>query len=182
MNLFKLNRDWTLFLDRDGVINKKIDNDYVKKWSEFIFIENSLKAISVLSNYFKRIFLVTNQRGVGKGLMSLNDLNNIHKIMNKKIQENGGRIDKIYFCTSTNDKSLCRKPNIGMANSAKSDYPDIDFKKSLIVGDSTSDILFGKKAGMMTILISKKNKHIDFTQNPDGIFESLYDFSLCLKK
>ena len=63
---FKIDKTWTLFLDRDGVINVKRDNDYVKNWEEFVFINGSIKAISRLTKVFGRIIIVTNQRGVGK--------------------------------------------------------------------------------------------------------------------
>ena len=75
------NKSWTLFLDRDGVINEKIENDYVKSWSEFTFVEKSVETISFLSKIFGKIILVTNQRGVGRGLMSELDLISIHKRM-----------------------------------------------------------------------------------------------------
>ena len=93
---FQIDETWTLFLDRDGVINKKKDNDYVKSWDEFFFIEGSLKAISILSNIFKNIFIVTNQRGIGRGIMSDQDLDIIHNKMMNEIKYKKGRVDKIY--------------------------------------------------------------------------------------
>lgn len=112
---FEIDKSWTLFLDRDGVINKKIENDYVKKWSEFIFIIDALEALSILSSLFEYIIVVTNHRGVGKGIMSENDLNIIHTKMMDLVLKHGGRIDKIYFCPEILYTSFCRKPNIGMA-------------------------------------------------------------------
>jgi len=153
---FEIDKNWTLFLDRDGVINKKIDNDYVKSWNEFSFIDGSLEALSVLSILFGNIIVVTNQRGVGKGLMSENDLNIIHDRMIDLVLKNGGRIDKIYFCPEILDTSLCRKPNIGMAMMAKNDFPNIDFERSVMIGDSKSDIEFGKRLNMKTVLIGSK--------------------------
>ena len=94
---FEIDKSWTLFLDRDGVINEKRENDYVKNWDEFRFLEGALEALSLLSSMFTRIIVVTNQRGVGKGMMTVNDLNNIHKIMMDLVLKNSGRIDKIYF-------------------------------------------------------------------------------------
>ena len=93
-----IDKSWTLFLDRDGVINQKRDKDYVKNWAEFLFVEGSLEAISTLSKFFGRIIIVTNQRGVGKELMSEQDLIKIHEKMVHEINLSHGKIDKIYYC------------------------------------------------------------------------------------
>ena len=144
----------TLFLDRDGVINRHRPDDYVKTWEEFEFIPDILESLAAWNKQFKHIVIVTNQRGVGKGLMSEETLLEIHKRMVEEIERNGGRIDKIYYCTDTNNDSPNRKPNIGMALQAKADFPDIDFSKSVMVGDSESDMEFGRRAGMKIIYIN----------------------------
>ena len=99
----KLDKSWTLFLDRDGVINKKIKNNYVKTLGEFSFIEESVKSITLLSKIFGKIIVVTNQRGVGRGIMTEFDLMMIHKCMKNEIKMESGRIDKIYYCTDVLD-------------------------------------------------------------------------------
>ena len=173
----QIDKSWTLFLDRDGVINKKKDNDYVKNWEEFLFIDRSVDAISFLSKLFGKIIIVTNQRGVGKGVMTEFDLILIHQKMVRFIEKKSGRIDKIYYCTCVSDNAECRKPNIGNALKSKSDFPDIDFKKSVIAGDSLSDMIFGKKTGMTRILISSNPKLLENSKNFDKIFKSLFDYS-----
>jgi histidinol-phosphate phosphatase family protein len=140
--------DNTLFLDRDGVINKLRPNDYVKTWEEFEFLPDVLDAIAKWSNVFRHIIVVTNQRGVGKGAMTEDDLLNIHSNMLTEILKHGGRIDRIYYCTATDNNDVNRKPNIGMALQAKNDFPDIDFSKSIMIGDSDSDRLFAENVGM----------------------------------
>jgi histidinol-phosphate phosphatase family protein len=169
-----IDKSWTLFLDRDGVINEKRENDYVKNWHEFSFIGGSLQAISSLSKVFGRIIIVTNQRGVGKGKMSENELLHIHQKMVEEIQINSGRIDKIYYCTDVEDISECRKPNTEMGFQALRDFPEINFEKSIIVGDSVSDIEFGQRLGMIKVFIGQGNFNFDL----DGAFPSLYEFSL----
>ena len=169
------NKSWTLFLDRDGVINEKIENDYVKSWSEFTFVEKSVEAISFLSKIFGKIILVTNQRGVGRGLMSELDLISIHKRMIDEIKKRSGRIDKIYYCTDVLDTDECRKPNTGMAILAKNAFPEIDFTKSIIVGDSSVDIEFGRKLGFTTVFINSSNKEVNYKS--DFKFNSLHDFA-----
>jgi len=169
------NGNWTLFLDRDGVINRKIDNDYIKLWEEFEFIPGTLDALNKLSKIFNKIIIVSNQQGIGKGLMTEADLAVIHGQMIKAIKEKGGRIDKIYFCPDLEiENSRFRKPATGMAGKAKEDFPDIDFSRSVMVGDSIIDIQFGKAVGMVTVFINtKKNDIIE----PDYTFANLLEFS-----
>lgn len=180
MNLKSLNIDksWTLFLDRDGVINKKLDNDYVKHWIEFEFLEGSIEALKILSPLFGRIVVVTNQQGIGKGLYRTEDLELIHKNMIYELTYGGGRIDKVYFSPYLNEENHpTRKPSTGMGLAAKSDFPEIDFAKSIIVGDSITDMQFGRTLGMKTVFISDseiKDALIDVT------YHSLLEFSKSL--
>lgn len=168
MTLKNLNIDksWTLFLDRDGVINKKLENDYVKHWIQFEFLENVLIALKTFNAVFGKIVVVTNQQGIGKGYYKTEDLELIHKNMLYELAYGGGRIDKIYFSPYLDSqKHPTRKPGIGMGLEAKKDFPEIDFSKSIIVGDSMSDMEFGRALGMKTIFISEERKQdhrIDF--------------------
>ena len=136
----------TLFLDRDGVINRLRPNDYVKNWEEFEFMPGMLDRLARWSGRFRRILVVTNQRGVGKGIMSLDDLNRIHDRMIEEIEHHGGRIDRVYFCTALSPDDPNRKPQTGMAQQARIDFPDIDFARSLMIGDSESDRQFARNA------------------------------------
>ncbi len=145
---------WTLFLDRDGVINKEISNYYVLSWQDFVFEEGVLAALSRLKTIFGRILIVTNQRGVGRGLMTESDLNEIHFRMLSLIHAHGGRIDKIYACTDLDSNSPRRKPNPGMAYEAKRDFPEIDFSRSVMVGNHLRDMEFGRRLGMYTVWIA----------------------------
>lgn len=164
------------FIDRDGVINKKIENGYVTNWNEFQFIDGSIEAIAVLSKIFHLIIIVTNQRGVGKGIMSKKDLDGIHQKMNNVISENGGRIDKIYSCLDVNDNSVCRKPNIGMGIQAFADFPLIDLRTSVVIGDSISDMQFAQNLGIPGILISN-NRNADSELINASVFSSIFEFS-----
>lgn len=147
---------WSLFLDRDGVINEKIDNDYVKTFDEFLFKPKVLTSLKDLSKIFNRIFIITNQRGVGLNIMTRTDLDSIHEQMLKLIEGHGGRIDYIFSCIDQYDSSPCRKPNIGMGNMAKELFPEIEFSKSIIVGDSECDIQFGNRLGMISIYLGEE--------------------------
>lgn len=157
MKKIKVDKSWSLFLDRDGVINKKLENDYVKKIREFNFIDGVRESICRFNLIFQKIVVVTNQQGIGKGLMTHSDLRNVHDFMLDEIKTKGGNIDKIYYCPELAAKNAaCRKPNIGMAQEAKKDFSTIDFAKSIMVGDSMSDMEMGKRAGMKTVFISEK--------------------------
>ncbi len=153
-NNISIDTSWTLFLDRDGVINRYLSGDYVKKVDEFEFLPGSVDAIARLSSIFGRIFVLTNQRGIGRGLMTHTDLKMIHDHMVAAIEAKGGRLDKIYYCAhDLVDNCDCRKPGTGMAIQAQKDFPAIDFKRSVIVGDSVKDIELGQRLGMKTIRV-----------------------------
>ena len=177
-DLKKIDKSWTLFLDRDGVINHDKDNDYIRDWNEFRFYDYTLDALKILANYFSRIVVTTNQKGVGKGLMTQFDLDNIHSNMLSAIASNDGRIDKVYFCTDLEDDSENRKPNPGMAFQAKRDFSEIEFSKSIIVGNRISDMGFGRNAGMYTVFVATTHPEIAFP-NPliDLRFYDLLEFA-----
>jgi len=172
----KINRNWTLFLDRDGVINKRRVGDYIKTWDQFEFLPGVLEAIKIFSGIFGRIVVVSNQQGIGKNLMSEKSLNEIHNKMTGIINAKGGRIDKIYYSPFLEkDGSFLRKPNVGMALKARKDFPEIRMKQSIMAGDSVSDMVFGHRSNMTTVFISQdvdaiRNGHkvIDFSY-PDLI-------------
>jgi histidinol-phosphate phosphatase family protein len=156
MNSFDWNIDdtWTLFLDRDGVINERIMGDYVTNLSDFHFKENVLKGISQLTRKFKYVFVVTNQQGVALGKMTQNQLDEIHEYMINQVALRGGHITRVFSATELkNEQSSFRKPSPGMAYLVKERFPDVIFEKSIMVGDTDTDIQFGKNLGMKTVLI-----------------------------
>ncbi len=174
-----------MFLDRDGVINRRIPGDYIRNWEAFHFYKKTELAIVQLSKIFGRTLVVTNQQGIGKGLMDEQQLNVIHKKMLKAIDHLGGRIDKVYFCPKlASENPECRKPAPGMAYQAKADYPEINFRKSLMVGDSISDILFGQHLGMKTALITTKTEELEkaIALKPDLQAKSLHDLSIHIQQ
>lgn len=169
-----IDNDWTLFLDRDGVINVRIIDGYVTKIEEFEFLPGVIEAFKIFRNKFNRIIVVTNQQGVGKGLMTEDDVKEVHDFMIDEVENHDGKIDKVYFCPQL--KSVpdnYRKPSPKMAYMAKEDFPEIDLSKSIMIGDMNSDVEFGKNAGMMTVFIGDNELKLI----PDGRFNSLYDFA-----
>ena len=160
-----INPSWSLFLDRDGVINQRLPGDYIKDWSQFQFTEGTTDAIAQFSKWFDLIFVVTNQQGIGKGLMTSIQLEDIHQRMLQVIKQHQGKIDQIYYCPDLKSKSHnCRKPNPAMGLQAKADFPKIAFHKSIMVGDSISDIEFGHNLGMITVLVEGKTEEAELIQ------------------
>ena len=154
-----------LLLDRDGVINVLRPNDYVKTVDEFVFCDGALEALRRLNPCFRRIVIVTNQRGVGRGLMTETDLAEIHDWMLARIREAGGRIDRIYVCTAVDPADPRRKPNPGMAREVRADFPDIDFARSILVGDSASDLEFARRAGIPAVCLRDPDNLLTFARS-----------------
>lgn len=176
-----IDKSWTLFLDRDGVINIEKEDDYIRTVDEFHFIDQAAEAIARLSTVFGRVVVVTNQKGVGKGLMSPTDLERIHQYMVQTVENAGGHIHKIYACTDTDSASPDRKPNTGMALKAQQDFPEIDFSRSIMVGNTLSDMRFGRQIGMQTVFILSNKPlpelpHTDI----DMVYPSLAAFAKAL--
>lgn len=150
--------DKYLFLDRDGVLNKHLPGDYVRRWEMWEWLPDVLPKTAELARRYVRIFIVSNQQGVGKGLFSVRELEEVHEHMLRDIEKAGGRIDRIYVCTALKkDNSPDRKPATGMALQAKRDFPEVDFHASVMVGDSISDMQFGYRCGMRCVYLSNGN-------------------------
>ena len=141
----------TLLIDRDGTINVRIKGDYVRNRNQFKFINGILEEFPKWAAKFRRIIVVTNQRGVGRGLMTDEDLADIHSHMLRAITETGGRIDAILTCTATDDGDPRRKPNPGMYHEAKQLFPSME--RAIMLGDSETDAAFAENAGIPFILL-----------------------------
>jgi len=177
-NKIEITPNSALFLDRDGVINIRKMGGYIQNYEEFRFIDGVKQALSIFNNIFDHIFVVTNQQGIGKNLMTEDDFQLITDKMLADIEKEGGRIDKVYHCSDLKDTSSPnRKPNVGMAFKAAKDYPKIVFSQSIMVGDGNSDMLFGKRCGMTTVFIDNKTEESFDEQLIDYKFDSLIDFA-----
>ena len=156
---FNVDHTWTLFLDRDGVINQRIFGGYVLGKESFIFEPGVLPALKMASQRFGRIIVVTNQQCVALGLLSEPALAQIHQDMITEISTYGGRIDAVYAAIDSKTASPNRrKPNSAMGLEAKLQFPEIDFAKAVMVGDTDSDIRFGMELEMKTVLVESKEE------------------------
>lgn len=165
-----IDKSWTLFLDRDGVINHEKPNAYITSVENFQFIDGAIDAIVMLTKIFGRTFVVTNQQGIGKGLMTEQDFVEITDFMLQEITNAGGRIDKVYHSPYLSELNHeMQKPRVGMGLNAKQDFPEIDFQKSVMIGNSERDMEFGNSLGMKCVFIGKKSNEI----SSDLIIDSL---------
>lgn len=176
----KADISWSLFLDRDGVINERNFDGYITSIDEFKFLEQVKEGLKELSKYFKYIFVITNQQGVGKGEMTVTQLDEIHAYMLAELKKEGIHIDKVYFAANLREaEEDRRKPNPAMGKEAQLEFPELDFEKSIMVGDTDSDIHFGKNLGMKTVLIHSKEK---VSASPDLIVNNLMELAHALEK
>ncbi|MEO9532902.1 MAG: HAD-IIIA family hydrolase [Crocinitomicaceae bacterium] len=174
-----IDKSWTLFLDRDGVINERLIDDYVKLLNELKIIEGVPQAVAAFNKLFNRIVVVTNQQGIGRGMMTADDLEDIHGFIANVFEGYGGKISKWYFAPQLrSENSNYRKPGTGMGLHAQRDYPEIKFSKSVLIGDSESDIEFGMKLGMKTILLTNSS---NVSTKADYIFKNLQSVANALK-
>jgi D-glycero-D-manno-heptose 1,7-bisphosphate phosphatase len=181
LNLKQIDKTWTLFLDRDGVINHEKHNDYIHTWEEFVFYEGVKQAITIFSKNFCRVIVITNQRGIGKGVTKIDNLNLIHQNMTAEIKQAGGKIDAVYFCPDVDNNSLNRKPNTGMGLKAQKDFEEIDFSKTIMVGNTLSDMKFGKNLGAYTIFLPTTRPEVDTKDILiDAVYPSLISVALDL--
>jgi histidinol-phosphate phosphatase family protein len=168
-----------IFLDRDGVINKYPgDTKYVTSLKEFRFLPGSKKAISLLNRRGFKLFVISNQAGVGKGIYSQAALNAITKHMLKELRKAGGDIQEVYYCTHRPDeKCSCRKPRAGMIKKVKQKYRGINLKESFFIGDTIRDIHTANDAGCKSILVLSGKEKLKNRKNweaePDFVFKNL---------
>jgi histidinol-phosphate phosphatase family protein len=182
-DLKEIDNGWTLFLDRDGVINYENPGNYVRNWKEFRFYPGLAENIAFLNTRFQKTILATNQRGIPKGLMTIADLEDIHRQMLAAIAQKGGHFDRIYYCADMDINSPCRKPNAGMALQAARDFPQIDLSRSLMVGNNISDMGFGRNAGMATVFLCTTSPDMVFPHEwVDLHYRDLEEFVLALGK
>jgi len=181
IDLTNIDKSWTLFLDRDGVINHEKHKDYIHTWDEFNFYDGVKEAMAVFSKKFKYIIVVTNQRGIGKGITKKEDVELIHKNMKAEIEKAGARIDAVYFCPDLDESSPNRKPNPGMGLQAVTDFPGIDLSKAIMVGNTLSDMQFGRNMGIKTIFLPTTRPEVDLTdERIDAVYDSLLSFAEAL--
>jgi D-glycero-D-manno-heptose 1,7-bisphosphate phosphatase len=144
----------TVFLDRDGVLNEKMpEGSYVLNWAQFRLLPGVMEAIGRLNRANRRVIVVSNQRGIALRLYSSVDVEAIHASLQDVLRSHGAHVDSFYFCPHDTNECNCRKPLPGLFELARADFPDIQPATSVMIGDSLSDIEFGRALGMRCIFI-----------------------------
>jgi D-glycero-D-manno-heptose 1,7-bisphosphate phosphatase len=140
-----------VFLDRDGVINRRLgESEYVTRWEEFHFLPEVADGIALLNRAGWSVIVISNQRCVAKGLLTIEGLEAIHRRMREELVAGGAQVDGIYYCPHAKELACdCRKPAPGMLLTAAKEH-QIDLRSSWMVGDSETDVEAGKRAGCRT--------------------------------
>jgi D-glycero-D-manno-heptose 1,7-bisphosphate phosphatase len=165
-----------VFLDRDGVINRKASKgEYVTRWEDFQFLPGAAEAISLLVGAGWSVIVITNQPCVAQGLLSIPELEIIHGKMLQELLQAGADVEAIYYCPHEKQPPCtCRKPLPGMLLTAAQEH-QIDLASSWMIGDSDKDVEAGKRAGCRTVLILA-NSRIE-SEFADFFAATLFDAS-----
>ncbi|MBU0959023.1 MAG: HAD family hydrolase [Nanoarchaeota archaeon] len=163
----------TVFLDRDGVINKD-KGVYITSWNQFEFLPGFLDVIREFTERGFKIIIVTNQPQIERKMLEESELDYIHYNMGFEIMKSGGKIDGIYYCPHSSNKCECRKPKSGMLLKAKKEH-NIDFKNSIIIGNSWKDMNAGSNVGCTTcFLIDRLTDLHKCDKEPDFCIADIY--------
>ena len=142
-----------LFLDRDGVINvKPSDGGYVRHWGEFTFLEPVFDWVRLFATLDYLVIVLTNQRGIARGLMTEADLAAVHARLRAEFAARGLPLDDVFHCPHDEGQCDCRKPRLGLLRQAQAKWP-IDLARSLFVGDSDSDAQMAAAAGLRFVRV-----------------------------
>jgi D-glycero-D-manno-heptose 1,7-bisphosphate phosphatase len=164
----------TVFLDRDGILNEKMpDHRYVTRWEEFRVLPGVPEAVRRLNEAGLRVVVVSNQRGIAKGLYTTADLEAMHAQFQRLLGREGARIDGFFICPHEENECNCRKPLTGLFGQAVARFPEITAATSVIIGDSASDVEFGRRLGMKTILVDARDSAAQVAELADLRFGSL---------
>jgi D-glycero-D-manno-heptose 1,7-bisphosphate phosphatase len=170
-----------VFLDRDGVLNRKLpEGAYVGDWSQFEWLPGATEAIARMNRAGLTVVVVSNQRGIALGRLTVEQLESIHNNLQNHLALHGARLDAIYYCPHDIGQCNCRKPALGLFEQATRDFPEINAGNSMVIGDSLSDIQAGHRLGMKTVFIQgetdrQKSGAEDAATLADGVANSLLE-------
>ena len=170
----------TIFLDRDGVINKEVG--YLHKIQDFEFIDGVFEACLYFQSLNYQIIIVTNQSGIGRGYYDDEAFHVVNNWMLNQFKDQGVNILGVFFCPHAPESNCdCRKPKSGMFNQANDKY-GIDMKKSWMIGDKEADIQAANAAGIQNTVLVKSGHEIDENNsNAKFILDSIKQVSTVIK-
>ena len=174
----------TIFLDRDGTLNS--DPGYINSLDQFEFYDFTISALKKMSEYCVGFCIITNQSGLSRGVIQIDELSKIHDFVLNEFYRNKLNLFGIYFCPDHPDKpTINRKPGAGMFQAAANDH-NIDLKNSIMIGDALSDIEAGLNLNMDTMLVmtgrGRRSKENLKGLNPKFIVKDLMDGAKSLKE
>jgi len=143
-----------VFFDRDGIINRSPGPGYVERVEDFFLMPDFPDALKVVRDKGYKAVVATNQRGISRGIMSLETVEKIHKKMGDELKKTGLGLDAVYLCPHNHNECDCRKPLPGLLLRA-ADEMELDLKRSWMIGDNETDIEAGRQAGCTTVLVGK---------------------------
>lgn len=150
-----------VFLDRDGLINyNPAPHCYISCQNDFVFMPGVADAIQKLNKAGYLVIVVTNQRGVARGIMTMDDVEDVHRYMIEELAKHGAHIDGIYVCPHNDGECNCRKPKIGLFLQAEKDFA-LDKSHSWMIGDSNTDIEAGERYGVRTLMTDNLSFAVD---------------------
>ena len=167
------------FLDRDGTIIE--ERDFIRKPDQIQFIPGSVDAIKTLRNLGYKIVVISNQSGIGRGILTEQMVREVNQSFMRRLEDHGAPVDAIYFCTHhPDDKCNCRKPKPGMVDTAVEEL-GLEVKGALVIGDKLADVKLGKNIGAKTALVltgygkeeAERLKDVDSSDQPDYVAENL---------
>lgn len=181
----RVGREWCLFIDRDGVINRQIVGDYVRRWREFEWLPQSPLALKKLSEWAPHMVVVTNQQGIGKGLMSADDVAEIHHLVRAELAADGVLIEAFQVCPHLESAGCaCRKPRPGLVLDWLRRHPNSEPSLSIMVGDSQSDLELANNVAAASGKCSniQIGRRTNWDAVPDASFDSLWDFAVAVER
>lgn len=172
-----------LFVDRDGTIN--VEKDFISHPDQLELIEGAAEAIVIANKLNLKVVVISNQSGVARGIMTIDDVHRINAHLKELLARKGATVDAIYYCPHHPEYKphilcSCRKPDIGMLLRAKAEF-GIELRKSFVVGDKWSDIKCGVNAGTFTSLVltgygeNEHQKCVEEAIKIDYLARNLYD-------
>lgn len=165
----------TVFLDRDGTINRKPpEGGYVTSPEAFVFVPGAVEALRRLSRARARLIVVTNQRGIALGRMTEDDLAAVHRLMLHDLEAEGARVHAVYHCPHDVGECRCRKPDTGLFERAAAEHPGLTWETSVMIGDSPSDMQAASRLGIRRVMLAG-HQHANADADADAYADSIID-------
>lgn len=155
-----MNKKPVVFLDRDGTLNVEVG--YIRNLDDLVLIEGAADAIQKLNRSGVAAILVTNQTGAARGYYAESHILDLNARLLKLLANGGAHLDAVYYCPHLENGTVapynvacdCRKPEPGMVKQAYEEHPELDSKRSFVIGDKATDVELAQKCGAKGVLVT----------------------------